>query len=1066
MQQRALLLSFAAPPMRQLHPRALLVLLGWIFAGAAAAAAEVPNPRFTGAAFTRTWLADDYGAAPANRAILQHPQNGFIYVGNGAGVLEFDGARWRLLPVPGGLAVSALAVDGRGRIWFATDDDVGCFQADEVGELRAVSARPRLPAGEPSIFPLGSCLATHEGVYFANRDRIFRFGADDAPARIWRFETELFPRLWLMDGAVHVRTGNAAARLVDDEFKPVGGLRTFAFAARADPAGGWQMISRDGVRRWADTYQPVAPGAGVLRSPFGGDFALNGAFLSNGRIVFGTTRSGLIICDAQGVRVQTIDRGRGLPSNRIEALCVDRTGGVWLALRNGIVRVQLDSPYAIHASPDARIDSSPQALALHDGQLYVGGGEGLSRRDDAGVFHPVADVPYLVRSLVPHAGRLFVTGIELREVLSNDRTRALDTTYFGLVPLAGTPGYFVHGNASGLSIDQANGEKWQRIAQHEKISDATTALAEWPAGVVWASNHDTGLWRIDFRGGLKSDAPARNFGPADGLPARLNQYNVTVFPLGAEVAVIAAGRLLRFDEAAGRFVPETRIDGLPRNADGVTTALRVSPPERDGSFWLQLRNPSPAIVKISPASSGRWQAEATNGPPLSRLRVTALLHDSRTNSLWIGAAGALISQDLTWKPASTDRDFVATIRRLERANGSLIWADGNAFAAGPRRADSTPAPSSTPTALPATLKAPDNALRVRFAAANFAADHLGRSLVRFRTRLEGLDSDWTPWSVETHRDFTSLPYRHFVFKVEAQDDQGRTSPAASLAFSIAPPWWLTRGAQGGYVLLALAAIAGLVRWRTRSLRRRAEALETVVATRTEELRQSNARLAELNAIERDEKLAARLAEEKARLEVLRYQLNPHFLFNSLSSVCAQIMREPGAARAMVVRIADFCRQTLRRPGEEEVPPTVSQELNMLRAYLEIEQARLGELLTVEIDADPEAGPMRLPPFLVIPLVENAVKYGSATSPERVQIRLTVRVEGDGDLCIEVANTGEWLTPGAHSVVSTGIGLENVRQRLARYYPNRHEFSTEGRDGWVTVRLRLLAPLREYAHAHR
>jgi len=395
-------------------------LLGWIFAGAAAAAADAPNPRFTGAAFTRTWLADDYGAAPGNRAILQHPKSGFIYVGNGAGVMEFDGARWRLLPVPGGLAVSALAVDGRGRIWFATDDDVGCFQADAVGELRAVSARSRLPAGEPSIFPLGSCLATGDAVYFANRDRIFRFGGDDAPPRIWRFDTELFPRLWLMDGAVHVRTTNAAARLVDDEFKPVAGLRTFAFATRADPAGGWQMISRDGVRRWADTYQPVAPDTGVLRSPFSGDFALNGTFLSDGRIAFGTTRSGLIICDAHGVHVQSIDRGRGLPSNRIEALCVDRTGGVWLALRTGIVRVQLDSPYALHASLDGRIDSSPQALALHAGQLYVGGGEGLSRRDETGVFHALADVPYLVRSLVSHADRLFVTGIELREVLPND----------------------------------------------------------------------------------------------------------------------------------------------------------------------------------------------------------------------------------------------------------------------------------------------------------------------------------------------------------------------------------------------------------------------------------------------------------------------------------------------------------------------------------------------------------------------------------------------------------------------------------------------------------------------
>ncbi len=79
--------------MRRLPPRAFLVLLGWIVASAVTTAAGAPNPRFTGAPFTRTWSAEDYGAAPGNRAILQHPKNGFIYVANGAGLLEFDGVR-------------------------------------------------------------------------------------------------------------------------------------------------------------------------------------------------------------------------------------------------------------------------------------------------------------------------------------------------------------------------------------------------------------------------------------------------------------------------------------------------------------------------------------------------------------------------------------------------------------------------------------------------------------------------------------------------------------------------------------------------------------------------------------------------------------------------------------------------------------------------------------------------------------------------------------------------------------------------------------------------------------
>jgi LytS/YehU family sensor histidine kinase len=262
----------------------------------------------------------------------------------------------------------------------------------------------------------------------------------------------------------------------------------------------------------------------------------------------------------------------------------------------------------------------------------------------------------------------------------------------------------------------------------------------------------------------------------------------------------------------------------------------------------------------------------------------------------------------------------------------------------------------------------------------------------------------------------------------------------------------------------------LVGWRTRALRRRAERLEAIVATRTDELRRSNAELARLNAIERDEKLAARLGEEKARLEVLRYQLNPHFLFNALNSVCASINHAPAAARGMVVRIAEFCRQTLHRPGADESAMTIGQEIAMLRSYLEIEQMRLGDLLTVEIACDPAAEGVRIPPFLLLPLVENAVKYGTATSVDRVEIKLRVRPIGsDGETLtrsaasgieIEVSNTGKWLEPGHHSAPSTGIGLENLRQRLARYYPDAHELITTSEGAWVIVRVRLLQPISE------
>jgi LytS/YehU family sensor histidine kinase len=158
---------------------------------------------------------------------------------------------------------------------------------------------------------------------------------------------------------------------------------------------------------------------------------------------------------------------------------------------------------------------------------------------------------------------------------------------------------------------------------------------------------------------------------------------------------------------------------------------------------------------------------------------------------------------------------------------------------------------------------------------------------------------------------------------------------------------------------------------------------------------------------------------------------------------------------MVERLAEFCRLTLHRSDEREWT-TLGDEMRLIEAYLAIEKSRWEDMLTVDIACDPELSRERLPYFLLLPLVENALKYGKATSVDRVGIRIVARRDAtSGGLVIEVANTGEWIEPTAPKRVSTlGIGLENLRERLTRYYPHAHSFSFSHCDGWVTATLVL------------
>lgn len=177
--------------------------------------------------------------------------------------------------------------------------------------------------------------------------------------------------------------------------------------------------------------------------------------------------------------------------------------------------------------------------------------------------------------------------------------------------------------------------------------------------------------------------------------------------------------------------------------------------------------------------------------------------------------------------------------------------------------------------------------------------------------------------------------------------------------------------------------------------------------------------------------AERVTAAEAQLEALRYQLEPHFLFNALNSVSAMVDEDPPRAKQMVRDLSDFLRDTLRG-GANDVP--LSQEIASVQRYLGIEKIRFEDRLDVDVRIDPAAANVAIPGFLLHPLVENAVKYGMKTSAMPLRIAVTAE-RNNGSLTIEVRNSGKLAANGD----GFGIGVDNVRRRLAQRYPGRHAF---------------------------
>jgi sensor histidine kinase YesM len=182
---------------------------------------------------------------------------------------------------------------------------------------------------------------------------------------------------------------------------------------------------------------------------------------------------------------------------------------------------------------------------------------------------------------------------------------------------------------------------------------------------------------------------------------------------------------------------------------------------------------------------------------------------------------------------------------------------------------------------------------------------------------------------------------------------------------------------------------------------------------------------------RTSQLEGRLAQ--AQLQVLKMQLHPHFLFNTLHAISALMRRDAALAERMLARLGDLLRTTLASADLQEVP--LKEELEFIGPYLEIEQARLGPRLTVALDIDPEAMDARVPNLILQPLVENAILHGVAPRSDPGRVEISARRAGEF-LCLEVRDDGPGL-PLNPLALKEGVGLANTRARLQQLYGPRH-----------------------------
>ena len=195
-------------------------------------------------------------------------------------------------------------------------------------------------------------------------------------------------------------------------------------------------------------------------------------------------------------------------------------------------------------------------------------------------------------------------------------------------------------------------------------------------------------------------------------------------------------------------------------------------------------------------------------------------------------------------------------------------------------------------------------------------------------------------------------------------------------------------------------------------------------------------------------LGLEVLAREAELKALRAQIDPHFLFNGLQSISALTSADPAGARRMCLRLAEFFRSSVRLGGEDEI--RLEDEMAMVRAYLDIEKVRYGPRLESEVVLEPGCGSCRVPPLVLQPLVENAVRHGIRALVDGGVVRVTARCD-EAAVRVQVRNP---VDPEAAAQPGTGVGLVNVERRLAARFGREAVARWRRADGWFEVDLQF------------
>lgn len=764
----------------------------------------------------------DYQANPSNMAIVQDLR-GVMYFGNADGVLEYDGVSWRLIPLPNHTIARSLAFCPTGRIYVGSVGEFGFLAPDSTGRLNYHSLLPHLAEAERDFFDVWDIHVTSHGVYFRTATAIFHW--HDHQIKIikpkTRFHTsyavrdEIYTRQWdigLMkisgDSLVLVPGGE---RFADERIYAMLPYKQDKIFLGTRKQG---LFLYDG-----STFRPFPSEVSqyLLKNQL-----YSGAMLKNNTFALGTNRGGVVIIDSNGQFLILINKTNGLPGEAINDIFLDRQDGVWLALDEGLSRVEYFSPIS-YFDDSYGIDGGVNSILRHQGRLFLATSLGVFylSADNSNTqfgrlkFNPISGIATQCWDLLAFDDRLLVaTGDGVYQIVGDratfvKRSESREFYAWTLLRSKQNSNQIYVGLDNGLArLRYQNGE-WIDEGRLPGIQDNVRAIVENDDGSLWLGKMRSGVIKVTNPTIRSDDAIwIQRFGSADGLPAgQVGVYDTPEHPVFA-----SNEGLFYFNAQTGRFNPDTTF-GTGRHKIGLVVA------DSSGDVWIGMDAPG----EINVAHRQPESAYSLERTPFLRVPKGEFfaIYPENDGVVWFVTPDNLFRFDSNVS-VDYERNYPTLIRQVILNDDSVIF----------NGTDTVPGDLSQPV-----LVLSENRIRFEFAATVFN----GESGNDYQTFLAGFDEEWSKFTQETVKEYSFLPAGDYQFQVRAKNVYGHPGTPTVYRFKILPPWYRTWWAYGLYAVILMLGVLAVDRFqRSRLIRREREKarialLEAENRRKTEEL---------------------------------------------------------------------------------------------------------------------------------------------------------------------------------------------------------------------------------------